>query len=612
MLHNQEQIGAASVGPTGRALLTGDLGVIVVRSLVELGVGYVVSSWRDRPTPIDAAIDDSRERLLSPRGVVLRRLRSLAALEPIITAPTGGVTGAPPRGAVIFAGRHGLRPVLEQYLSVASSGAVVGFTFDEDAARIEDGIVIDPEPTAIGLVRAIDAAYAASIEYGRPALVLLRERALGMRGTIRQRPELTPQHAAELDAARRAGLTAPGSAAAAAEHTGLLTSLQGATSTDERTRVVVAYGPLRASIERALAQISSMLQPSTLAAEVDAIAVVSSTALGIVPEPAGATGMLLTSAGQACVIGPRADRIAERLAEAGLLHEAGTSAHAVDPGTTRGEQLATLIVDWLRNDETLTADEDAVALLDKVAERLVPRAAGDAAGRVPRRSEVLHRGVTPIVAAGLALAQSVIGVPSRMDAEYPTYMADTGVPLTIVPAEVFAMHGTNSAAPGSINNVFVVTGPANGVVEAAGTAAASIEYVDGGSPRAIGVALATACRTSRTMPHVIVITDVQRVAAPRTTRFGMDPELVGTERIATSVLPAGATALVDLDDELLAGPTTIALDTAQTHAVLDPLRELSPATWELERMPAASAGRMGRSRWNLHRRLLRASTGVDL
>src|SRR5690606_17399951 len=118
-------------------------------------------------------------------------------LEPIVTAPSGGITGAPPRGAVVFAGRRGLRPALEQFLAVNASGGVVGCTFDEDALRIEGAIVIDPEPTAPGIVRAIDDAFEASVLAGRPALVVLRERALGMRGTMRRRPDRSPVEAAE-------------------------------------------------------------------------------------------------------------------------------------------------------------------------------------------------------------------------------------------------------------------------------------------------------------------------------------------------------------------------------------------------------------------------------
>jgi hypothetical protein len=172
------------------------------------------------------------------------------------------------------------------------------------------------------------------------------------------------------------------------------------------------------------------------------------------------------------------------------------------------------------------------------------------------------------------------------------------------------MQGAASAAPNAGAGVFVVTGQAGGVSEAAGAMGASIEYVDGSSPRAIGAAIGRACRSARVAPHVIVATEVQRVAAPRASTFGMDPDLVGTERLATSAVPPAATVLVDLGDELLAGPTVLALDHPEAHGSLDPLRELSPATWDLRR--ASSASRAGRTSWNLRRRFVRASAGVDL
>ena len=175
-------------GATGE-LLVGDLGSIVLRGLLECGVGYVVSSWLDRPTPIDSAIDDARTTLLERHGIVVRRLRALSALEPLLREPTGGLTREAARGVVVFSGRRGMRPALEAFTAFEVRGGVVGFCFDDDAVRIEDALVIDPEPTPAGLLRAMDAGFAASVASGRPALILVRERSLGMRGTVRCRPD---------------------------------------------------------------------------------------------------------------------------------------------------------------------------------------------------------------------------------------------------------------------------------------------------------------------------------------------------------------------------------------------------------------------------------------
>ncbi len=600
---HMEQSNGAAVGT--RELLTGDLGLVVVRALLENGVGYVVSSWHDRPTPIDAAIDDARERVLLPRGVVLRRLRSLSTLEPMIASPTGGITGAPPRGAVVFGGRRGLRPALEQFKSVECAGAVVGFTFDEDALRIEDAIVIDPEPTAVGLVRAIDAACVASIAAGRPALIVVRERALGMRGTIRRRQDASPVATANSDAAQRAGGVV--SISDACEAAGLIDATLG-TARGGAVAALVVAGPIRVATERALAHVAARLEQVGSPTRLDDIAIVSSRAMGIVPSPDGLIGRTLAGVEDACVLAPRSAQVAQQLRSA--LGMPVSTACDIDASTLRGEVIVSLVASWVR---TRVVDEDDPA--HEVLDELVGAAATTAArapvaSRVPRRGEVLHRAVSPIVAAGLTLAQGVIGVPGRIDTAYPTYQTDTGVPLTVVPASIFATHGDASAAPGVPAGVFVVTGQAGGVAEAAGAAGASIEYVDGSSPRAIGVAIGTACRSTRVAPHVIVVTEVQRVAGPRSATFGMDPDLVGTDRIATAAVPTAATALVQLGEELVAGPTVLALDVPAAHASLDQVRELSPATWDLRRREKASRG--ARLSWSLRRRIVRAVAGVDL
>lgn len=582
-----------------RRLLTGDLGVVVLRALLENGVGYIVSSWRDQPTPIDAAIDAARDRVLTRRGVVLRRLRSLAAIEPIIAAPTGGVTGQPPRGAVVFAGRRGLRPALEQFVRIPTSGAVVGLCFDEDAVRIDDAIVVDPEPTAAGLARAIDQAFEASLLAGRPALVVLRPRTLGMRGTIRIRLERSPDEAARADAAVR---TAPVDAATAAVEAGLVDAAAGHGALPGP--VVVAAGPLRVAIERALARIGQQLALAGVEPQLEDVSIVAQRACGIVPPAASPHGRLVAAADGVCVVAGAPQRVADRLRAVLGVH--AEHLVAIEPGSVRAEQLERGLAEWLvaRCDETEVVRRAALEAL------VASNDATDVASRVPRRDDVLHRGVSATVAAGLTLAQGVIGVPGRIDPAWPTYRTDTGVPLTVAPAQAFAEHGISAAAPDSGTGVVVAIGSAPGVMEAAGAAGASIEHVDGSSPRAIGVAVARACAGPRAGWHVICVSDVQRVAALRAAVFGMDPELVGTERIATAAVPTSATVLVTLDDELVDGPSVIALDRPEAHAALDQVRELSPATWDLRARRAD--GRLGRLGWNLRRRAVRSIAGVEL
>lgn len=604
MLPITEQIEQDTPAPeTGGGLLTGDLGVIVLRALLENGVGYVVSSWRDRQTPIDAAIDDARDRVLAARGVVLRRLRSLSEIVPIVAAPTGGVTGEPPRGAVIFGGRRGLRPALEQFLQVSVAGAVVAFCFDEDALRIEDAIVVDPEPTATGLARAIDAAYAASLASGLPALIVLRERALGMRGTLRMRDELAPDDAARVDAER---CTDPVGVAAAAADTGLIEAVTGARGGTER--VVYVAGPMRVAVERALADLDARVSEHATPIGLDDVAIVASRAVGIVPSASHTAGHLLAGANDVCVLASGAERVADRLRAA----HAAQVVHVeqIDPGAIGGERLVAALARWVLAGERSLSEAQHEALELAVASTRVVHDEPVPTQRLPRRGDVLHRSVSPIVAAGLSLAQGVIGVPGRIDPAWPTYRTDTGVPLTVAPAELFAAHGIASAAPDSGIGVIVLTGTAAGVMEAAGAAGASIESVDGSSPRAIAVAIGTACRVPRSRWHVVLVGEVMRVASPRTTRFGMDPDLVGTERIATSAVPTSATVLVTLDDELAAGPTVLALDRPDAHAALAQVRDLSPATWDLS--SRAAGGRASRAMWNVRRQLVRAIARVEL
>ncbi len=576
-----------------RELLTGDLGVIVVRALLECGVGYVVSSWQDRPTPIDAAIDDARDRVLVSRGVVLRRLRSLSALEPIIAAPAGGVTGEPPRGAVVFAGRRGLRPALEQFARTACSGAVIGFTFDEDALRIADAIVVDPEPTAPGLMRAVEQALAASVATGRPSLVVIRERLLGIRGTVRVREALHPRDAASADAATRE--SQPLDTAAAACEAGLVDVTLGADATTAR-RAIFVSGAMRVAVERALAVVAA--RQGDVLVDANDVAIVCSRAAGVVPvgvdHPAAA---VLRDSEDVLVLGVGVAAVAQRL-EAANVHV--SSIESVDPSRVRGEQLDRVIATWLGAHATEDDDRDATCAITPP----------DVRSRLPRRDDVLHRSVSPTVAAGLVLAQGVIGVPARVDQNFPTYRTDTGVALTVTPAATFAEHGLAAVAPNVGAGVIVVVGSAGGVMEAAGAAGASIEMVDGGSPRAIGRAIAEACRQPRVASHVIVVGEVQRVAAPRHETFGMDPDLVGTERLATAAVPTAATVLVTVDDELVDGPVALALDRPDALAALDQVRELSPATWDLARRP--SHGRAASASWKLRRQFVRSIAGTDL
>ncbi|MBC7461531.1 MAG: hypothetical protein H7287_09235 [Thermoleophilia bacterium] len=608
MLPSEEQHETQGLLAAGD-LLTGDLGLVALRGMLENGVGYIVSSWQERPTPIDAAIDDARSSVLARHGVVLRRLRALSGLAPLVTSPEApwaqsGDVHVAPRGLVIFAGRRGLRPALEQFVQLATPGAVVGITYDVDAARMQGALVLDPEPTAAGLMRAFDQAFATSARTGRPTLILVRERLLGMRGTIRCRADVSPRDAAERDA----GMPRPMAPELAAATCGLVTAERGPGAV--RTQdVVVTVGSLAGAVRRGLAYVDAALEAAGLGRMADDVALLAVDAAGVVPAGA-AVDELLGAAPRVLLIDRPGHQLAAslRTCAPGAAHERA----ALDAETARGEDVAASIARWLLTREQVSAG--AAAVLQAIADRADDESVSvrSVKARIPKRTARLNRAVSPTVAAGLALAQGVIGVPARVTPDYPTYQADTGVPLTVVPSAIFVEFGLASGAPNSLPGVFVVTGSPSGVAEQAGASGATVELVDGGSPRRIGQAIATACAGPRVAPHVILIGEVQRVAAPRAATLGLDPELLGTDRIATAAVPASGSVLVDLDDELLAGPVEILLDSSETIAVLDQVRELSPATWDLTLQRRGGQSRWSDAMWNLRRRCIRSISGVDL
>lgn len=598
MLPNTEEPLAAQLGSAPGALLTGDPGLVVLRALLENGVGYVVGAWQDQPTPLDAAIHAARGGLLARRGITTRRLRSLATLAPLVTSPTllaGGPddVAAVPRGAVVFGGRRGMVPTLTEFASLVVPGGVVGFCFDPDAVRITDAIVIEPEQTARGLVDAIDLAFAASVRSGRPALVLVRDRLLGMRGTIRCRTERAPLDAALADAASPREL----SASAASAISGLVT-LDVPDDARVARRLVIVAGVAATATRRALELLAATHAP--LERELDETAILTLRAPGLHDALPAMPDSLRDVKSVLVVGGPAQDERLRRIA--GMVPPHATVTHApLDADRFTGRDVATALARWMDvSTEPIDVDAD------------VARRASRVATRIPRRGEQLHRGVPAPVAAGLTLAQGVVGVPTRIAPTHATYMTDTGVPLTIADAAAFAATGAALAAPGSAAGVFVVSGSAAGLAERAAAASMSIEYVDGASPRAVGSAIGRACRAPRATSHVIVATPVTRAAAPSRSTLGIDPELLGTDRIAVAAVPMSATTVVEYEGGLLGGPVQLPLDTPDVVAHAPVLRELSPASWDLRVVQRSGASRWSDLRWSMRRRFVRSIGGTDL
>lgn len=610
-------VGVSVARPPGPApLLTGDLGVIAVRALLECGVSYVISSWHERPTPIDAAIDEARARLLTPRGIVLRRLRAASALAASVQAPASSWVvdehAGIPRGAVVFAGRRGLRPTLEQFVRLDVPGGVVGLCYDEEALRIADGVVLDPEPTAAGLVAAIDSAFEVSVRIGRPALVLVRESMLGMRGTVRLRPERTPREAAARDAAAPRGMTVEDAVVVCGVQRAYVgaesSALDDATPAPERC-VLLAVGPHARAAERALDVVGA--QGSELGSAAARVSLITTGAGGVLPL-AGDSGPMLRSAAEVCVVAEPGTPLVARLAE--LAPAARVRVVTVRAELARVDDIRPAIADWLR--VVLGGDPADDNHAEAGSGAALPGLAPAVVERLPRRDAVLHRAVSPALAAALSLAQGVIGVPGRIDPSFPSYRTDGGVSLTIVPADVFAAHGVAAAAPEArAAGVFVITGAAaasGSVTAAASACGATIEHVDSASPRAVAACIARACRTPRSALHVVAVHDVPRVAAPTAAVTGIDHELHGTERLATAAAPREATILVELGDELTSGPAELLDGSPAATAALPGVRELTPATWDLYVRRGAASSRMSDGIWKLRRRLVHLVGGVDL
>lgn len=600
-------------GPDDGGLLTGDLGMVMLAAVLECGVGWVVSSWQERPTPIDAAIADAADGVLARRGVLLRRLRGREALRRQMLAPgppAGGVSREPARGLVVLEGRRGLRAAVEDFSTLEVPGAVVIVTYDEDVARAAHAIVVDPIPTAPGLLDAMSRAYAASRLAGRPVAVVVRERTLGMRGTVRRGVDLAPVRAAELDAASESGLplTSAIVRAGLVRDIGIVPAAAAGANRPHDRELVVAAAQLAGAVVRGLeaaavlAAADRRSERASVAARVVSTLVPTVSPLLALTADGTATTAPLADADRVLVVAGSGTALAAAVGAGAPAGAPVTVAHA-SFGSVLGGEVVSAVAAWL-------VEGGAPPSVGALATSAGPVAL-DPAVLVPRRDERLHRAVTPAVAAALELAQGVVGVPSRLHDEWPTWRTQTGAALSVVPATMFAEHGLASAAPDSGHNVFVVLQPGSAdVVGAAARAGATVEFTDAARPRPLAAAIARACRDVRLAPHVIVATDVQHVAGSPGRELGVDAVLLGTDRISVAAVPASELAIDEVADELVAGPVAFVRDTPSSHAALPAVHELSGAFHDVRVVRRLRRSRTSAAAWSLRRRLLRGM-GVD-
>lgn len=543
-------------------LVTGDLGLISVHALLRGKVTWVAAAWDTRTTPIDAALDDTRNSLLKDHGVQIRRIRNVDAIEQLITDPGPTAAGVQhsSRGAIVLPGRRGMREPIRRLSQLAAAGPVVVICFDPASISIADALVLDPAPTASGLARAIDDAFALSQTQRRPAFVLVRDRLLGMRGTIRRHPT-----------------------ARSAEP------------------VLVHERSQRGTSHRDMVIVGSAWSDHAVAMGVRAAAIDVDRLSFVVPtqQPRGAAADVLERARKILVIEDDKGIIAALLDE--RYGDAVVTRHACDAGSVGADQIASAIARWALTDATSAQAAIAPVIDDRgVLERM------------PRRNESLHRAVPQTVAAALALAQGVIGVPSRISDEYPTYRAETGVCLSVVPAHIFVEHGAASVAPDSGVGVILVPEVSHlDIATAAASMGASFEMVDATNPRAIGRAVAHACQSARTAPHVIGMADVVRIA-PHGRAIGIDEDLLGADRIAMAGIAVESRTLAEVEDPLVPGPVARIVDAEALGAGVDPMAELTPSIHDVRVTHRAGTSRWSDMVWAIRSRIVRAITGVQV
>lgn len=588
----EEQVQPA-VEPLGAQLtlgegetLVGDLGLIVLKALLENGVGYLITGWRDAQNPVDAAIDSARRTVLSRRGVLLRRLRRFEHVADTIRDPGVSAAGstAPMRGAVIWNGRSGVAPALDRFVQLEPRGSVVGICFDPAAASIASGAVIDPEQTPAGIVGAIDAAFALAASTGSPVLVLLRPRALDMRGSMTCRDNLDVAAADALDRAVPRCLDRAESCSTLA--IGGVTRL----GSGDVEHVVVSGAPIAAAVRHALNEIVRALVDAGANAEA---ARVRDTALVEVVVPT----CLPLEARELIADAPHVSVIADDSARLSTLVESMRPAQRpvrvsrISYASVGVAHLVRALAADLRATLGLDAQHVAAVTLDALAS---PAAVDGRLGRViermPRRGASMHRAIPREVSAALVLAQAAIGVPDKIPGATASWRSSSGSTLTVVAADRFARLGAGCAADVAQRGVYVVFGGVSpGVASAAAGMGATVEVVNGSSPRDVAQAIAHGCAAPDIVPRVIVLAAGASVAIPTDLRLATDPELVGEDRLALAGIPESALELVErAGDARASGPVVELRDEREARAGVAAARQLSPGWFDVRVAPVSN------------------------
>ncbi|MBC7644589.1 MAG: hypothetical protein H7123_05630 [Thermoleophilia bacterium] len=592
------------------SLLVGDLGLVVVKALLENGVGYIVTDFLDPQNAIDAAINDCRRSVFERRGVLLRRLRTFDALADVIRKPGASATGddAPMRGLVVWNGKSGVRPALERFAATSTPGPVVGICFDADIARVAGIAVIDPQPTPQGVETAIDNAFAVSCATGRPALVLIRERTLGLRGVMRCRENLSPADAVALDesvlrcddltqAISQLGIDHIDGRAVRAGRAGEL--------------VIVGAAPLHGAAQRVVTRLARTLDGDELPSHARVIRDATIIDVGAPGALGSLTRGALASAAAVIVLEDRDTRLAALVATEVAADRIGIVRVSCD--NTDIPQITRACARLLATDLAIWRDDlDVVASCTRMADPERQPELAILSNRTPHRGAQLHRPLPPSVAAGLVVSQARIGVPVRISDEHPSYQTDLGTTLTVTTAAELAARGPGVAAPEARTGTFVVVGALSAQAQTAlATLGATMELVDGTQPRAVGAAIANACQSPRLAAHVIVVAQSVPMPVHSGISVDIDHELLALDRTATSAFAGATMEYGELTDaELVAGPVAHIADPVAAQGGVHAAAQLSPAFSTVE--PRGPLAGMSRLIWITRRRVIRVIAGVDL
>lgn len=511
--------------------IVGDVGFAVAKSVLELPVGFVVTGWGERPSPIDAALADVARGFLEPAGVAMRQMRGVAELERSL--PDLATRGA---GVVVWAGTSGLRPALERFsqMHVSQAAPVVALTFDVGALRCTSGLVFDPEPGIPGLRRAIADALERSSAACKPAIIVIRPATLGARAAFIAQNNISA-------GARAVGWSPLG-----------LPDELGA-SAPLGSDVVVCGAAIARNVHAALADSPAR----TLA--VDAPVDLDNEAIRA--RIANARRVLLIEDSAAPVLH-------ERLLASPFREPASLAVTRIAYSDAFDSDVIAIVDSW--SDEAV---EDAARITDR---RAGGRDIADPAVAVVSRIERPRREIPAFVESALVVASSHLGIPVRMDLQVPSYGIPSGGSLTIASIDAL-LDDPHGLVPTVARSGCVVTwGDMTFMPDLTGAAAdlgLRVEIHDGSRPRAVAQAIAGATRGGGV---VILVTPPVAVRAAGGVELGVEPDLVEGNDLVLGGAPREAVARVGLS-----GPSAEIISTSLVPADEELIRGVLPGALEL-------------------------------